>query len=156
MRGQKSTLNKGSIFVRGNLDSRFSQAEKGHNGLARMAANDWNNSFGRIFLSSEALNKGFGTNDVEGSDTKEALRVEDVGLLHDFCRNWDSRVDWVGDDENICLGAKFCNPLDQVANDTCVDLEEVITGHARLAWLSVSEWTFHSDTVLTYEECQRE
>ncbi len=33
------------------------------------------------------------------------------------------------------LRAELCNALDKSLNNTGVDLEEVVTGHSRLAWL---------------------
>ena len=97
-----------------------------------MAADDRNDSLSGVFFASEVLNEGFGTNNVKGSDTEEALWIEDIGLLHDFGCNWDSGIDRIRDDKNICLWAMFCNPLDQVTDNTGVDLEEVVAGHARL------------------------
>jgi hypothetical protein len=88
---------------------------------------------GGVLLASDLGDEGLGTDNIEGGDTKELLGVEDTARLEDLGGNGDCGVDWVGDDENVGLGAVLHNALDQALYDAGVDLEEIITGHARLA-----------------------
>lgn len=137
-----NTVGQGIKFVLGNVDSRLGLAEERDDGLAGVTANDGNDSLGWVLLASDALDEGLGTDDVEGGDTEELLGVEDAGLLEDLSGNGDGAVDGVGDDEDEGLGAVLGDTLDQALHDASVDLEEVITGHARLACVyTLSSWS---------------
>ena len=127
------TVGKSIELVLGNVDSRFGLAEQRNNSLSRVTTNDRDDSLGWVLLASDALDKGLGTNNIEGGDTEQLLWVELASSLEDLGGNRDSAVDRVGDDENVGVGAGLCNALDQIADDTSVDLEEVITGHTWLA-----------------------
>ena len=98
-----------------------------------MASNDWNGELARVTLANNLSNEGLGTDNVQGSNTKETSWIEAFVLPKHLCGNWDGRVDGVGDDENKCLGAVISDPLDEALDNTGVDLEEIISGHARLA-----------------------
>jgi len=128
-----NTVGKSVELVLGNVDSRLGLAEEGNDGLAGVTANDGNDGLRGVLLASDALDEGLGTDDVEGGDTEELLGVELAGLLEDFGGNGDGAVHGVGDDEDKGLGAVLDNALDQALDDAGVDLEEVVTGHARLA-----------------------
>ncbi|KAI6750068.1 hypothetical protein HG531_007333 [Fusarium graminearum] len=86
-----------------------------------------------VGLASDLSNEGLGTDDVEGGDTKETLRVENPLGLEDLGRDGDSRVDWVGDDEDESLGGDLSSDLDETLDNASIDIEEIITGHSRLA-----------------------
>lgn len=131
------TVGEGVELVLGNVDSRLGLAEERDNGLARVATNDGDDGLGRVLLASDALDEGLGANNVEGGDTEELLGVEDAGLLEDLSGNGDGAVHGVGDDEDEGLGAVLGDTLDQALDDAGVDLEEVVTGHARLAYVYV-------------------
>ena len=108
-------------------------AEEGNDGLARVATDDGDNELLGVALASNLGNEGLGTDNVEGGDTEELLGVEDTLGLEDLGGDGDSRVDRVGDDEDEGVGGDLSGDLDQALDDTGVDVEEIITGHARLA-----------------------
>ena len=98
-----------------------------------MAPNNWDGELARVTLANNLRNEGLGTDNVQGSNTKQTGWIKAFVLLEHLCSNWDGRVDRVGDDENKCLGAVFSDPLDEALDNTGVDLKEIISGHARLA-----------------------
>lgn len=132
------TVGQSIELVLGNVDCRLGLAEQRNNGLARVASNNGDDGLAGILLASDGLHEGLGTNDIKGGDTKELLGVEDTGALEDLGSDWDGRVDGVGDDENVSLGAELGNTLDDVANDSGVDLEQVVTGHTGLPYSHVN------------------
>lgn len=103
-----------------------------------MTTNDWNDSLGGVSLTGNALNKGLGTDDIKCGDTEKLLWIELASGLEDLGGDWDGAVDWVGDDKDVGVRAVLGDTLDQVADDTGVDLEEIITSHTWLAYKSVS------------------
>ena len=80
---------------------------------------------------------------------EEALGVKDASLLECCGNDRDSRVDWVGDDKDVCLGRNAGNGGCEVADNRGIGLqndqsalslmfkksethvEKVITGHLR-------------------------
>jgi hypothetical protein len=125
----------GEVFelVLGDFDSRLGLAEERDDGVAGMATNDRDDGLGWVPLAGDALDEGFGADDVEGGDAEELLSVELVGLFKNLSSDGDGAVDGVGDDEDEGLWAVLGNTLDQALHNASVDLEEVVTGHARLA-----------------------
>jgi hypothetical protein len=126
-------LDEGVISVSWNLEARRDFAEQRDDGLARVTTDDGDGSLGGVLMAGELLGEGFGTDDIQGSHAEQTLRVENPGGLEDLGSNGNGRVDRVGDDESESLGAELGNTLDEIAHDAGIDLEEVITGHARLA-----------------------
>lgn len=61
------------------------------------------------------------------------LGIIDIVLLEHFRDNRDSGVDRVGDDQDESLGSILGDTNSKIADDTSVDLEQIITGHTRLA-----------------------
>ena len=120
-------------LVLGDVDGGLGLAEQRDDGLAGVATNDGDDGLGRVPLASNALDEGLGADNVEGGDTEELLGVEDAGLGEDLGGNGHSAVDGVGDDEDEGLGAVLGDTLNEALYDTGVDLEEIVTGHARLA-----------------------
>jgi hypothetical protein len=107
-------------------------AEEGHDGDARVAADDGDVlvlGVGALDLADEAG----GADDVEGGDAEEAAGVVDAAGLEDLGGDGDGRVDGVADDEDVGLGAVLGAGLGQVADDGGVGVEQVVTGHAGLA-----------------------
>lgn len=127
------TVDEGIIAVSRNLEVRRNLAEQRNNSLARVAANDRDGGLGGVIQAGEFLGEGLGADNVQGSHTEQALGVKDAGSLEDFGGNGDGGVDGVGDDKSEGLGAEFGNALDQITHNSSVDLEEVVTGHTRLA-----------------------
>ena len=93
-----------------------------------------------------------GTHDVQGSDSVELGRGIFPGLLEDLGDDGDSRVYRVwaprsipcvcvrketqkrtGDDEHVSIGSVVGNGLSKRRDDGGVSVEQVVTGHARLA-----------------------
>jgi hypothetical protein len=128
------TVDKSLVLVGGDLDSRVGLADEGQDGLARVATDNGDGQLLGLGLADNLGNKGLGTDNVEGGDTKEALGVEDLLGLEDLGGDGDGGVDGVGDDEDEGLGGNLGNDLDQALDDASVDVEEVITGHTRLAY----------------------
>jgi len=104
-----------------------------------VATNYGDNGFRWVLLASDILHEGFGSNDVQSSDTEKALWVEFASLLHDFRSDGDSGVDWVRDNQDESLGAIIRDALNKITDDACIDFEEIIAGHA---WLSYSPISF--------------
>ena len=127
------TVHKSIQFVAGDVDGRLCLAEERHDRLAGVSADDGDGQLLRVLLASDGSDEGLRADHIESGDTKELLGVEDVGLLQDLGSDGDSRVDGVGDDENVRLGAVLCDALDETFDDASVDLEKIITAHARLA-----------------------
>jgi hypothetical protein len=135
----RRTLDEGVISVSWNLEARRDFAEQRDDGLARVTTDDGDGSLGGVLMAGELLGEGFGTDDIQGSHAEQTLRVENPGGLEDLGSNGNGRVDRVGDDESESLGAELGNTLDEIAHDAGIDLEEVITGHARLAYSTESQ-----------------
>jgi len=122
-RSSSLTVGQSIKLVLGNLDSRLGLAEKRYNGLSRVTTNDGNDGLGWVLLAGDALHEGLGTDNIKGGDTEQLLWVELASSLEDLGGNWDSAVDRVGDDENVGVRASLCDTLDEIADDTGVDLE---------------------------------
>lgn len=98
--------------------------EERDNGSTGVTTNDDNvlrGGVGALELRDEAR----GTDNVKGGDTEHALGVVDTGSLEDLGGNGNGRVDGVGDDEDVCLGAVLSSSLGQVADDRGVGVEEI-------------------------------
>jgi len=128
------TVDERIKLVWGDVDAGLGLAEERHDGLARVSTDDGDVQVRRVLLAGDLGDKGLGTDDIEGGDTKELLGIEDTGLLEDLGGDWDGGVDRVGDDQDVCLGAVLGDTLNQTLDDAGVDLEEVVTGHAGLAF----------------------
>ena len=126
-------VDKSVVLVVGDGNRGSSLAEEGDNSLARVTANNRNVEVLGLLLANNLGDKSLGADNVEGGDAKEALGVEDVLGLEDLGGDGDGRVDGVRDDEDVGLGGDLSGNLDQALDDAGVDVEEVITGHARLA-----------------------
>lgn len=120
-------------LLSGDGDGGFGLAEEGHDGLARVATNDGDGEVLGIGLANDFSDECLSTNDIERGDTEQALGVEDSLGLKNLSSDGDSRVDGVGDDQDVGFGGNIGNGLDEALDDAGVDVEEVITSHARLA-----------------------
>lgn len=127
------TVDKSVILVSGDVQGGGSFAEEGDNGLARVTTNNRDLGLGGVLLARVFLDEGLSADNVEGGHTEEALRVKDASGFEHLSGNRDGRVDGVGDDQDEGLGGELGNALDEVADNAGVDLEQVITGHTRLA-----------------------
>lgn len=99
-----------------------------------MATDNWDAHSRWVLVARKFLSKGFRADNIQSGNTKETLGVKDASSLKDLCGDGNSRIDRVGDDQNKCLGAVLSDTLDQVAHNTGVDFEEIITSHPRLAY----------------------
>ena len=106
--------------------------EEGKNGNSGVSANHWNVDFTGI-TSGRGADKSVGSNDVKGSHTTKLFGIKDALLLEDLGGNWDGRVDWVGNNGQDGIGAKFGTSLDKSLDNTGVCAEKIVTGHTRLA-----------------------
>jgi len=121
------------VLVIRNGDGRSDLAEERNNGLAGVATDDGDGELLRVALANNLSDEGLGADNVEGGDTEETARVEDSLALQNLGRDGDSRVDGVGNDQDEGLGGDLSSDLDQALDDAGVDVEQVVTGHARLA-----------------------
>jgi hypothetical protein len=103
-----------------------------------VASNDGNSGLGGVLLAGDLSNEGLGSDDIKSGHAEQFLGVKDTGGLEDFGGDWDCGVDGVGDDEEIGLWTVLGGALDEITDDTGVDLEEIITGHTRLAFFVIS------------------
>jgi hypothetical protein len=90
-------------------------------------------NLGWILLSGIFLSEGLCTDNIQSGDSKEALGVEDTLFLKHLSGDWDGGVYRIRDDEYKSLGAVLCDSRHQVADDTSIHLEKIVTTHARLA-----------------------
>lgn len=127
------TVHKSVILVCRNIQSRGSLAKEGNDGLARVPANDRDLDLGRVLQAGIFLSEGLGTDNIQSGDSKEAFGVEDTVFLEHLSGDWDSGVNRVRDDEYKGLGAVLCDSRRQVADNTSIYIEKVVTTHARLA-----------------------
>ena len=127
------TVDKSVILVGGDVQRGGSLAEEGNNGLARVTTHNGDLGLGGVLLARVFLDEGLSADNVEGGHTEEALRVKDASGFEHLSGNRDGRVDGVGDDQNESLGGELGNALDEIADNAGVNLEQVITGHARFA-----------------------
>lgn len=74
------------------------------------------------------------SHNVKRSHTEELLWVENAVLPQHFRDDRHSRVYGVRDNQDERLGARCCDACCEIADDTRVDLEEIVTRHARLTW----------------------
>lgn len=103
-----------------------------------MSTNDRNRSITGVLCANNFSDKGLGADNIKSGHTEKLLRIEDASVLEYLGGNWDGAVDGVGNDENESLWAVLHTAFDEVADDTSIDLEEVVTGHAGFALDSVS------------------
>jgi hypothetical protein len=121
-----------------------------------VTTDDGDGGLAGVGLASDLGNEGLCADNIECGDTEQLLGVELAGGLEDLGGDGNSAVDGVGDDEDKGVGAVFGNTLHEVSDNAGVDLEQVVTGHARLAcwWLVSAEAS--SCVSVTYGEYQRE
>src|ERR1700712_1187916 len=98
-----------------------------------MTTNDWDIQALWVLLANDLSNEGFGSDNIEGGNSKETLGIKDSLGLEDLGCDWDGRVDGVRDDEDIGFWSDFGDDFDEAFDDAGVDIEEIITGHSRLA-----------------------
>jgi hypothetical protein len=127
------TGGQGIELVLGNVDGRLGLAPQGNNGLAGVTANNGDGGLAGVALAGDLSDKGLCTDNIEGGDTEQLLGVELAGGLEDLGGDGDSAVDGVGNDEDKGVRAVFGNTLHEVSDNAGVDLEQVVTGHTRLA-----------------------
>lgn len=111
------------VLLIGDRDGGSDLAEERDDGLARVATDDGDGQLVGVALAGDLGNEGLGADDVEGSDTKEALGVEDALGLENLGRDGDGRVDGVGDDQDKGLRGDLGGDLDQALDDAGVDVE---------------------------------
>lgn len=130
---ESHTVDEGIQFVSGDVDAGLGLGEEWNDGLARVTANNGNLQVGGVLLTDDLGDEGLGTDDIEGGDTEELLGVELASAFQHLGGDGNGGVDGIGDDEDKGIWGVVCDALDDVAHDAGVDLEQVITGHARLA-----------------------
>jgi hypothetical protein len=122
------------VLLRDVPERRLRLAEKGDDSDARVSTNDRDLELaGRSRVSDDFCGEGLCADDVERGYAKDALRVVDAGLLEHLGDDGDSRVDWVRDDADESLWAKFGDGSREVTNNPGIDLrsENKIAGRVR-------------------------
>ena len=99
-----------------------------NNGDSGMASNDWNMNINWV-LSAEGGDKLVGTDNVESGDTVDFVGVYAL-FFEDFAGDWNSRVDWVGNNADYGVWRGASAGTGQVGDDGGVCIEQVVTGHA--------------------------
>ena len=132
---RRLTIRQSIQLITRNIHRRLRLAEKRHNRLTRMSTNNRDRRLRRVLLARDLRHERLRAHDVERGDAEQLRWVEDARVLEDFGRDGHRAVDGVGDDEEVGFGAEFGGAFDEVADDAGVDLEEVIAGHAGLAWV---------------------
>lgn len=127
-------LDQVGVLVLWDGDLWLNQREQWDNGLAGMTANDWDGELLWVGVAGHLGNESLSSDNVEGGDTEELFWVEHIVLLQNLSSNWDSGVDWVGNDENECIWSILSNASNQVLDNASVNLEQIVSGHARLSW----------------------
>lgn len=87
-----------------------------------------------IKTNFEFSNESLRTDNVQSGDTEDTLGVVHTIVLVDFSSNRNSRVDRVGDDGDEGLGADLSGSFSQITDNSGVDVEKIVTGHAGLTW----------------------
>jgi hypothetical protein len=78
--------------------------EKGNNGDTRVTTNDSDlHILGVLTLNLRDETRG--TDNIKGGDAEKTLGVVDISLLEDLSEDRNGRVDRVGDDEEVSVGA---------------------------------------------------
>ena len=129
----KPTVRQRIQLILRHLDLRLGQTPQRHNRLPRMSSNNRNYRLTRVLLARELRHECLSPHHVKSGDAEQLLGVEDAGGFEDLGRDGNGAVDGVGDDEDVGVGAVGGDAFDEVADDAGVDLEEVVTGHARFA-----------------------
>lgn len=91
-------------------------AQEGDDGDTRVATDDSHLDVLGVGVLDLAQEAGSADN-VEGGDAENALLVKDALLLVDLGKDGDGRVDGVGDDEDVGLGAVFGTGLGEGLDD---------------------------------------
>ena len=78
-------------------------------------------------------NEGLGADNVQSSDTEQALGVENALGLQDLGADGNGRVDRVRDDEDESLGSNLGSNFDETLDNASINVEKVVAGHSGLA-----------------------
>ena len=134
-------VDQGVVLVVGDGDGRLDLAEEWDDGLARVAADDGNGELLGSRLAGNLGDEGLCPDNIERGNAKQALGVEDALGFQDLGGDGHGRVDGIGDDEDEGLGGDLGGDFDQALDDASVDVKQVVTRHAGLAWCCQSATT---------------
>ena len=146
----------GSLAHNGRLGLR----EQRQDGDTRVTTNDWDLVLGSLgWLANDRRDKGGSSDNVEVGNTKEPeisasqvlsfrradssslLGVIDTGLLQDLGKDWDGRVDGVGNDQDEGFGAGVGDGLGEGCTDTSVDLQSALSHSHGLTSAHFLHWS---------------
>ncbi len=105
--------------------------DDGNDGGVGVAADDGDPTDGEGVAS--LVDEAGGAHAVEGGDAKELVLVINAELLEDFSSDGNSGVDGVGDDAEDSVRRLLGASANGIEGDGSVELEEIVTSHARLA-----------------------
>lgn len=89
---------------------------------ARVSADDCDVLVGWVGLLELGDESGSPDN-VKSGNTKETLWIVDTLGLEDLGSDWDGRVDWIGNDEDVGLWGVLSSSLGEVADDGSIGVE---------------------------------
>mmetsp|Transcript_3394 Transcript_3394/g.9161 ORF Transcript_3394/g.9161 Transcript_3394/m.9161 type:complete len:373 (+) Transcript_3394:45-1163(+) len=106
--------------------------EERQDGDSRVSSNDGHVHLLHLNTSLRGVER-LGTHDIERGDAKKLLLVIHALLLQHLRGDGHGAVDGVADHVDERVGARLGARLDESRDDACVDFEEVVARHARLA-----------------------
>jgi hypothetical protein len=115
-------VNERLVGLAANLVTVGDLGEQGHNGRAAMATNNRDGGIGGLDASNAGQEAG-STDNIKCGHTEHAAGVVDTGLLERLGDNGDSGVDWVGNDEDVCLWCNACDGGSEVTDNRGVGLD---------------------------------
>jgi len=125
-----NSVGKSIKFLLGELLT--SLGEEGNNGDTGVTTNDSDVHILGV-LALNLRDEAGGTDNIKGGDTEKTLGVVDTVLLEDLSEDGNGRVDGVGDDEEVGLGAVLGAGFSEITDNTSVGVEKIITGHTGLS-----------------------
>ena len=134
--GKKRHLTLGELvqLIRRDVQLRVRKTEKRNDRLSRVTSDDRDGELGGIALARDRGDEGLSADDVQGGDAEQSLGIEGAGGFEHLGCNRDGGVDRVGDDEYVGFRSVLGHALDEISDDAGVDLEQVVAGHAGLAF----------------------
>merc|ERR1712224_667898 len=98
-----------------------------------MTANHWDADLIHI-IALRLCNKGASTANIQGGHAHQLLWIVDTFSFENLPCNRNSGVHRVRYDEDASVWASISTTSNQVFDDSCIGIEEVIACHARLSW----------------------
>mmetsp|Transcript_1753 Transcript_1753/g.3074 ORF Transcript_1753/g.3074 Transcript_1753/m.3074 type:complete len:258 (+) Transcript_1753:325-1098(+) len=105
--------------------------EDRHDGHPSVATDHWHLDVCGAF-AGDLRHEFVGAHNVQGSHSHDFQWIQTL-LLVELCHGRDNGVHWVHDDANHGFRAELGAGLHHALGDVCVDVEQIVAGHARLS-----------------------